>query len=76
KMLLKNDEIPTEEFVGGVNSICYTQAAANDVGYECFIDPVLSDCYIGDAMKLQQVLINILSNAIKFTGEGGTVSLS
>ena len=76
KMLLKNEKIPTDEFLNGINSICYAQAAARGVDYECILDPVLDDYYIGDAMKLQQVLINILSNAIKFTKEGGKVTLS
>ena len=71
KMLLKNEKIPTEEFLCGINAICYAQASAKGVEYECIVDPVLDDYYMGDAMKLQQVLINILSNAIKFTGEGG-----
>ncbi len=73
KMLLKNEKIPTEDFLVGINSICYSQAESKGIDYECIIDPVLDDYYIGDAMKLQQVLINILSNAIKFTGEGGKV---
>lgn len=76
KMLLKNEKIPTEEFLNGINSICYAQASARDVEYECIVDPVLDDYYIGDAMKLQQVLINILSNAIKFTNAGGKVTFS
>lgn len=76
KMLLKSERIPAEEFLNGINSICYSQAAAKNVDYECIIDPVLADYYVGDAMKLQQVLINILSNAIKFTGEGGKVTFS
>ncbi len=76
KMLLKNEKIPTEEFFNGINSICYAQAGAKGVEYECIVDPVLDDYYIGDAMKLQQVLINILSNAIKFTTEGGKVTFS
>lgn len=76
KMLLKNEKIPVEEFLNGINSICYAQAAAKGVDYECIVDPTLDDYYMGDAMKLQQVLINILSNAIKFTCEGGKVSFS
>ncbi len=76
KMLLKNEKIPTEEFLVGINSICYAQAAAKGVEYECIVDPLLDDYYVGDAMKLQQVLLNILSNAIKFTGEGGKVTFS
>ena len=76
KMLLKNEKIPTEEFLNGINSICYAQAAGKGVDYECIVDPILDDYYIGDAMKLQQVLINILSNAIKFTNEGGKVTFS
>lgn len=76
KMLLKNEKIPFEEFINGVNAICYTQAKSKNIDYENIVDPNVDDFYIGDAMKLQQVLINILSNAVKFTPEHGKVSLS
>ncbi|MDD3401815.1 MAG: response regulator [Hespellia sp.] len=75
KMLLKKEKIPFDEFLNGINSICYTQANAKNIDYENIVDSSVEDYYIGDAMKLQQIIINILSNAIKFTSEHGKVSL-
>ena len=44
KMLLKSEKIPTEEFINGINSICYSQADVKGVEYECIVDPVLEMC--------------------------------
>ena len=43
--------------------------------YQCHINGEIDSYYIGDNMKLRQVLINILGNAVKFTPEGGTVTM-
>ena len=75
KVLLKKGKIPFEEFINEINSICYSQADSKNIDYECIVEHNLDDYYIGDAMKLQQIIINILANAVKFTPEGGRVSI-
>ena len=75
KVSVKQEKIPFGEFLNGINTIVYPQAQEKGVDYDAIITSFTEDCYIGDAMKLQQVLINIIGNAIKFTPSGGKVQL-
>lgn len=75
KMLLKSEKIPFNDFINEINSICYVQAEKKNINYECIMDSSVESVYIGDYMKLQQLVINILANSMKFTPENGRVSL-
>lgn len=73
KMTVKQDEFPFEEFINGINTIANELADSKGVEYDCILTSFTEDVYIGDAMKLQQILVNLISNAVKFTGKGGKV---
>jgi len=76
RMSLKNEEFRFREFLDQINVIINGQCEDKGLTYECRIIGNLNDYYIGDDMKLKQVLINILGNAVKFTNVPGTVTFT
>ena len=76
RMVIKNEEFAFSELLEMVNTMFSGQCADKGLEYQCHINGEIDDYYVGDKMKLRQMLINILGNAVKFTPEGGKVELT
>ena len=73
RMILKNEEFSFGGMLEQINTMVSGQCRDKGLHYDCAIRGHVDDFYIGDDMKLKQVLINILGNAVKFTDTGGSV---
>ena len=74
RMIIKKEEFSFAKSLEQVNTMISGQCRDKGIHYECFTKGRIDDYYIGDAMKIRQIMINILGNAVKFTPEGGSVS--
>ncbi|MBR3225540.1 MAG: amino acid permease [Atopobiaceae bacterium] len=75
RMSLKSEEFLFREFIDQINIIINGQCQDKGLRYECNIIGDVADYYVGDDLKLKQVLINILGNSVKFTDAPGDVTL-
>ncbi len=75
RLSLKNEEFSFRKLLEAINTMLSSQCQDKGLEYRCLLNSEVDDYYIGDSLKLRQVLINILGNAVKFTPEGGRVEL-
>jgi signal transduction histidine kinase/CheY-like chemotaxis protein len=76
RMVLRHEEFSFSSMLEQINTMIMSQCSDKGLTYECRMLSRVDEHYIGDDMKLKEVLINILSNAIKFTNAPGNVTLT
>lgn len=75
KFTISAELFDMKKLVTSLTDINYTLAKTKGVSFEVVLSGIEEELLIGDAMRVNQILINLLSNAIKFTPKGGSVRL-
>jgi len=75
KMKLTEERVHLPSLVREIQDMVQNSAQSKGVGIS-FYDALSNEVVLADNLKLKQVLINIVGNAIKFTKPGGKVVLS
>jgi PAS domain S-box-containing protein len=73
KLELERRPFVVRECVESALDIVAVAAAAKRLELACLVDPETPEAIVGDAPRLRQILVNLLTNAIKFTDRGEVV---
>ncbi len=76
KVELREEVFSFQEFLEQITVIAGGQCRDKGLDFVCERDQNLKEYYIGDSLKIRQVIINILGNSVKFTDPPGTVTFS
>jgi len=75
KIELHLEKFDLGQLLQSLTTVFYVQAKHKKIDYEIYLRGELEEFLVGDALRLNQILTNLLSNAMKFTPEKGRVSL-
>lgn len=76
KMTLNYAQVSLREVMDSIVSIVQPQIKAKHQKFNIFIRDILAENVCCDSVRLNQVLINLLGNAVKFTQEEGAIQVS
>lgn len=75
RVTLSVEEFEMSQAVESLLAIIHPQIQAKNQTLKVDVANITHEGVIGDPLRLQQVFVNIMGNSVKFTPEGGTITL-
>ncbi len=76
KLTLNMEQISLREIMDSIVGIVQPQVKAKNQNFDVFLDDIDTEDVYCDSVRLNQVILNFLSNAIKFTPVGGSIHVT
>ena len=75
KLAIENRDVSLHQLTSECVNIMQSQIKAKKQKFDIFIGDIIAEHIYSDSVRLEQILLNLLSNANKYTPEGGTIHL-
>ncbi|NPA30240.1 MAG: response regulator [Epsilonproteobacteria bacterium] len=72
----RRERVALPHFFAEIAHIFSANMAQKGIGYHIYLDPLLPEEAALETVKFKRVVMNLLSNALKFTPEGGDIHFS
>ncbi len=76
KIQIQNEIFNLRLFLENIENIYTAQAEEKEIEFKISLSGRIDELIVGDSLRLNQILTNLLSNAFKFTPKGGKIGLS
>ncbi|MFZ5821806.1 MAG: sensor histidine kinase [Chloroflexota bacterium] len=70
KLTIKKENIKVSDLLKNMHDVMDNLTAEKGLLLTSALDPALPETIVGDSIRLQQILVNLVSNAVKFTDQG------
>lgn len=74
KLKISHSEFDLKQILDGISTIYYPQCQSKGIQFD-FVTDISDEYLLGDSLRVNQILLNLVSNAWKFTDKGGTIKI-
>lgn len=75
KLKIAHEPLDIRQLLLSISAVYYSQCREKGIDFSMTATGLKEEVLVGDAMRLNQILMNLVSNAYKFTDAGGKISI-